>query len=504
MSSPSTTRNASAWLVVDVRRRPCGAGRRTNSVTVSSSASTSSVERRSGHSSPIFSPSFPPVATDDDEPGIAGCVLGRRLLIEGRSRATGVVPVTPSPGRGGRGNAPARRPPPRTCARPPAGRTPRSRGRADARGPRAGARAPLREREPLRRAGHGRGVAFFPSRERPAIRPPPSCSTVHEERDLELLVGERELALADLDHRVRSLDGLRRAALPLRVLVPRRCVPAGGARRAGGRARLRGARAHRPRRRLRLARVRARGQVLRRPRRSRAPSSRSTAARTSRSSSRAQGYANLCRLLTAAHAGTRRPGHEDREPLPPSVSLERVAEHSEGLVCLSGCARHGLGVRNPNGTARLASAFGRDRFFVELQRPFERGDTRRNALLRDLAEHLGVETVATGDVHAHHPRRTLLQDVLVAIRCRTSLEGCEPERRGNRESFLRPPEEMLERFSLDRAAAERSGELAARLDVRPDGGARLPLPRLLGPRGAGDLPARRDLPPRRSTSAIQP
>ncbi len=149
---------------------------------------------------------------------------------------------------------------------------------------------------------------------------------------------------------------------------------------------------------------------------------------------------------------------------------------NEGLVCLSGCARNGLGVRNPNGAARLASAFGRDRFFVELQRPFERGDTRRNALLRDLAEHLGVETVATGDVHAHHPRRTLLQDVLVAIRCRTSLEGCEPERRGNREAFLRAPEEMLERFAFDRAAAERSGELAARLtfDLTEELGYRYP------------------------------
>ncbi|MGH3110324.1 MAG: PHP domain-containing protein, partial [Gaiellaceae bacterium] len=177
-----------------------------------------------------------------------------------------------------------------------------------------------------------------------------------------------------------------------------------------------------------------------------------------------QGYANLCRLLTEAHAGTRPPGREDREPLPPSVPLERVAELQDGLVCLSGCARQGLGVRNPNGAARLASAFGRHRFFVEIQRPFERGDTRRNALLRELAEHLRVETVATGDVHAHHPPRTLLQDVLVAIRCRTSLEGCEPERRGNRESFLRSPEEMLERFPFDRAPAERSGELAARLE----------------------------------------
>ncbi len=177
-----------------------------------------------------------------------------------------------------------------------------------------------------------------------------------------------------------------------------------------------------------------------------------------------RGYANLCRLLTVAHAGTRRAGREDREPLPPSVPLATVAELSEGLVCLSGCARRGLGLLDPNAAARLVGAFGRDRFYVELQRPFERGDARRLGLLRDLAEHLGVETVATGDVHAHHPRRTLLQDVLVAIRCRTSLEGCEPERRGNRESFLRPPEEMLERFSLDRAAAERSVLLAERLE----------------------------------------
>jgi error-prone DNA polymerase len=179
-----------------------------------------------------------------------------------------------------------------------------------------------------------------------------------------------------------------------------------------------------------------------------------------------RGYANLCRLLTAAHAETRAhaAGAGHARPLQPAATLETVIELSEGLVCLSGCARRGLGLLDPNAVARLAGAFGRERFFVELQRPFERGDMRRGALLRELAEHLGVETVATGDVHAHHPRRTLLQDVLVAIRCRTSLEGCEPERRGNRESFLRPPEEMLERFSFDRAAAERSAVVAERLE----------------------------------------
>ena len=190
-----------------------------------------------------------------------------------------------------------------------------------------------------------------------------------------------------------------------------------------------------------------------------------------------RGYANLCRILTAAHAGTRPEGKEHRVLLDPAVALETVAELNEGLVCLSGCARDGLALRDPAGAARLAAAFGRERFFVELQRPYERGDARRHAALRHLAEHLGVETVATGNVHAHSTRRTLLQDALVAIRCRTSLDGCERERRGNREAVLRPPGEMVERFAgVDRAAAGRTVAIAERLqfDLTAELGYRYP------------------------------
>ena len=175
----------------------------------------------------------------------------------------------------------------------------------------------------------------------------------------------------------------------------------------------------------------------------------------------AAGYANLCRLLTAAHAGTR--PKEGAEVLPPALDFELLAESSEGLVCLSGCARTGLGVRDPNAAVELARAFG-DRFYVELQRPFERGDARRNALLRDLAAHIGAPTVVTGNVHAHSLRRTALQDVLVAIRQRTSLDGCERERRGNRESILRAPAELEELFPDDRDAVRRTVELAQRLE----------------------------------------
>ena len=174
-----------------------------------------------------------------------------------------------------------------------------------------------------------------------------------------------------------------------------------------------------------------------------------------------RGYANLCRLVTAAHAGTRPPGRESQPPGDPALDPGVLAELNEGLIVLSGCARRGVGVRNANLAAALAPAFP-NRFYVELQRPYERGDVRRNAALRDLAATLGVPTVATGDAHAHSRRRAFLQDVLVAIRSHAPLEGCEPERRGNHEGVLLSPAELAERFPDDRDAVARTAEIAAR------------------------------------------
>src|SRR3954447_24580602 len=62
-----------------------------------------------------------------------------------------------------------------------------------------------------------------------------------------------------------------------------------------------------------------------------------------------RGYSNLCRLLTAAHAHTR--PKEGEPPLDPALDQRLLEELNEGLVCLSGCARHGLAVRNPNAAA---------------------------------------------------------------------------------------------------------------------------------------------------------
>ena len=163
-------------------------------------------------------------------------------------------------------------------------------------------------------------------------------------------------------------------------------------------------------------------------------------------------------------------------PGEPGLEQSLLEKLNDGLVCLSGCARNGLALRNPNAAACLARAFGRDRFFIELQRPYERGDRRRRTILRDLAETLGVRTIATGDAHAHHPRRGPLQDVLVAVRHRTSLDGSAAQRRGNHESVLLAPGEALERFPDDADAVARTVELAERLqfDLTSELGYRYP------------------------------
>ncbi|MBX5470457.1 MAG: error-prone DNA polymerase [Thermoleophilaceae bacterium] len=197
----------------------------------------------------------------------------------------------------------------------------------------------------------------------------------------------------------------------------------------------------------------------------------------------AEGYRNLCRLITLAHAGTRdNPG---REAGAPRTRVEDLERHAEGLVCLSGCARDGaLAARMERGdhagaarmAKRLLAAFGRERFRVELQRPFERGDRRRNRLLSQLAERLGVPCVATGNVHAHDRSRAALQDVMVATRLGLTLDESEPERRANRSHALAPPEAMAGRFGEHADAVEESGRLAERLefDLTRDLGYRYP------------------------------
>ena len=186
----------------------------------------------------------------------------------------------------------------------------------------------------------------------------------------------------------------------------------------------------------------------------------------------ATGWRNLCRLLTRAHAHTR--DATRRRAIAPSVTQVDLAEHAEGLVCLTGCARQGI--RDEPSLRRLLTAFGPEGLRMELQRPFARHDRARNRELEELARRLGVGCVATGNVHAHTPERAQLQDAFVALREHMTLDASEPVRRGNHAHVLTTPEAMAARFADHPEAVAGTARLAdeLRFDLTADLGYRYP------------------------------
>ena len=186
----------------------------------------------------------------------------------------------------------------------------------------------------------------------------------------------------------------------------------------------------------------------------------------------ATGWRSLCRLLTRAHAHTREGA--GRVVRGPAVGLQDVLDHAEGLVCLSGCARHGI--RDEPTMRRLREGFTPANLCVELQRPFARHDRARNRGLAALARRLELRCVATGDVHAHTRERARLQDAFVAIREHTSLDASEPLRRGNHAHVLASPRAMAARFADHPDAVAETRRLAEelRFDLTTDLGYRYP------------------------------
>lgn len=185
----------------------------------------------------------------------------------------------------------------------------------------------------------------------------------------------------------------------------------------------------------------------------------------------AAGYANLCRLITAAH----QPDLEAGWPAEPADRASRLdpallAEHANGLVLLTGCPRGQLSRSVDDGDLVSAQAllreyvawFGAGSVYVELQQNQVRGDTRRVARLARLAAEAGLPTVATGNVHYHRPERYRLHDVLVAIRHQGTLDATARYHRRNGDFALRSMDEVARRFARYPDAVRASLHLAER------------------------------------------
>ncbi|MET0403720.1 MAG: error-prone DNA polymerase [Cystobacter sp.] len=168
----------------------------------------------------------------------------------------------------------------------------------------------------------------------------------------------------------------------------------------------------------------------------------------------ARGYANLSRLLSKS-----RMLHPKGEA---GLPWRDLAEGNEGLLAM-------LPYPVPvSQVAPLAESFG-DRFYVGLCRTLSAGDEARVAQARVLSQELGAPLCAHNDVHTHHRARQPLQDVLTAIRHKTTLGQLGTRRLPNAERTLKGPEEMARLFADCPEALERTLELAGRCQATLDG-----------------------------------
>ena len=183
------------------------------------------------------------------------------------------------------------------------------------------------------------------------------------------------------------------------------------------------------------------------------------------------GYGNLMKLNSCLYLGK---GGEL-----PQVTIDEIAAHSQGLICLTGGAEGPLGRlfragqedRAAGLATRLQEIFG-DRLYVELQRhPGENGlpeaerETERG--LVELAYDRGLPLVATNDVYFPDPDMYEAHDALICIKEGAYVDQQEPRRRLTPQHYFKSAQEMAALFADLPEAIENTVEIARRCAYAP-------------------------------------
>ncbi|MEQ1884075.1 MAG: error-prone DNA polymerase [Bryobacteraceae bacterium] len=188
------------------------------------------------------------------------------------------------------------------------------------------------------------------------------------------------------------------------------------------------------------------------------------------------GYQNLCRMITKIKMRT---GHGDQEHA--VATREDIAEHAEGLICLTGGDEGPLAwLAAPGSQSRprsvaekktnalreveqLVSLFGPRNVYVELQRHFDRDEERRNQIAVEIARKLKLPLLATNGVsHAIEQDRDLL-DALTCVRHKTTIAEAGKLLSRNAERHLKTAAQMQKLFRDLPEAVTNTQALADRL-----------------------------------------
>lgn len=158
-----------------------------------------------------------------------------------------------------------------------------------------------------------------------------------------------------------------------------------------------------------------------------------------------EGYRNLMRLCSI--------GHLEGFHYKPRIDWEVLERHREGLVCLSACLGgevpqhllHGRPGEAKRAALRYKEVFGED-FYLELQDHGMPEQKKVNPLLIELAAEIGVQLVATNDVHYLEREDARMQDVLICIGTGKNIEDEERFQIGTEQLYMKSGEQMAALF----------------------------------------------------------
>ncbi|MEZ5903180.1 MAG: DNA polymerase III subunit alpha [Alphaproteobacteria bacterium] len=163
------------------------------------------------------------------------------------------------------------------------------------------------------------------------------------------------------------------------------------------------------------------------------------------------GYKNLSKIVSDAYM-------EGDVSKSVATSFEALAEHNNGLICLSGGAVKGF--REEKDISKLQEIFG-DRFYIEIQRHGLREEELHEEALIDLAYKYNIPLVATNDAYFSAPDMYEAHDALLCI-----AEGRyiteEDRRKVTRQHYFKTPTEMIELFSDLPEATQNTIQIAKR------------------------------------------
>jgi DNA polymerase-3 subunit alpha len=177
------------------------------------------------------------------------------------------------------------------------------------------------------------------------------------------------------------------------------------------------------------------------------------------------GYRNLIKLVSASHLE----GFYYR----PRIDRELLAEHAEGLICLSAC----LGGELPQAIVRgdmdaaeaiarqHAEVFGQDNYFLELQDHGIPEETTVRAGLVEIARRTGLPLVATNDSHYIRPEDAEAHDILLCLQTGARREDEKRFRLSGPDYYLASTQQMRDRFAEYGEAVSNTVAIAARCHV---------------------------------------